>query len=187
MFPTSRLKDCSRFIHRSCHSPAVGDVYIRKGDKRQGASATREFAQYDPLLYSVTATDIRSATKLPDGSTASLRSSELDAYRVFEDLCLLANQEQPGFLRLESLPKTFALELIESVLTNYHVLFHKVGLFTRSLPNSMLTCHVAKRDIASPTPPSQSIIDQIIIRETNFSAHAAVYKSRVHPLEAFFG
>jgi hypothetical protein len=34
--------------------------------------------------------------------------------------------EQPNFLRLDSLPKTFALELIESVLTNYHGLFHRV-------------------------------------------------------------
>lgn len=66
---------------------------------------------------------------LPDGSSAYLRSSELDAYRVFEDLCLLANAESPNFLRVESLPKTFALELIESVLTNYHVLFHKVSIF----------------------------------------------------------
>ncbi|CAG7850918.1 SubName: Full=Related to MON2-Peripheral membrane protein with a role in endocytosis and vacuole integrity {ECO:0000313/EMBL:CCA72019.1} [Serendipita indica DSM 11827] len=63
--------------------------------------------------------------RLPDGTSTQLSSAELDAYRVFEDLCLLANAEAPQFLRLESLPKTFALELIESVLTNYHGLFHK--------------------------------------------------------------
>ncbi|PVG01204.1 hypothetical protein CPB86DRAFT_805390 [Serendipita vermifera] len=63
--------------------------------------------------------------KLPDGTSATLTDSEVDAYRVFEDLCLLANMEQPNFLKLESLPKTFALELIESVLTNYHGLFHR--------------------------------------------------------------
>ncbi|KAF4587994.1 hypothetical protein EYR38_009955 [Pleurotus pulmonarius] len=59
-------------------------------------------------------------THLPDGSTKSLAPSARDAFSVFEDLCLLANSEKPNFLKLESLHKTFALELIESVLTNSH-------------------------------------------------------------------
>ncbi|KAJ3930574.1 MAG: hypothetical protein NXY57DRAFT_300956 [Lentinula lateritia] len=62
---------------------------------------------------------------LPDGTTTPLSPSAKDAYSVFEDLCLLANSEKPNFLKLESLHKTFALELIESVLTNYHALFRK--------------------------------------------------------------
>ncbi|KAK7039339.1 protein MON2 [Favolaschia claudopus] len=61
--------------------------------------------------------------KLPNGTTKSLGPSARDAFSVFEDLCLLANSEKPNFLRLEFLHKTFALELIESVLTNYHDLF----------------------------------------------------------------
>ncbi|KAI1793675.1 hypothetical protein LXA43DRAFT_971708 [Ganoderma leucocontextum] len=64
-------------------------------------------------------------TVLPNGTTAELGPSAYDAYAVFEDLCLLANSEQPRFLKLDSLRKTFALELIESVLTNYHDLFRK--------------------------------------------------------------
>ncbi|KAJ7226681.1 hypothetical protein GGX14DRAFT_692973 [Mycena pura] len=63
--------------------------------------------------------------KLPNGSTKTLGPSARDAFSVFEDLCLLANSEKPNFLKLEFLPKTFALELIESVLTNYHDLFRK--------------------------------------------------------------
>lgn len=63
---------------------------------------------------------------LPDGTVAHLPPSARDAFSVFEDLCLLANSERAKFLKLESLPKTFALELIESVLTNYHELFRKV-------------------------------------------------------------
>ncbi|ESK90972.1 hypothetical protein Moror_16370 [Moniliophthora roreri MCA 2997] len=66
-----------------------------------------------------------SAVTLPNDSTISLGPSAKDAYSVFEDLCLLANSEKPNFLRLEFLHKTFALELIESVLTNYHALFKK--------------------------------------------------------------
>ncbi|TFY73222.1 hypothetical protein EWM64_g10790, partial [Hericium alpestre] len=69
----------------------------------------------------------RTDTPLPDGSTAALGPAARDAFAVFEDLCLLANAERPHFLKLEALPKTFALELIESVLTNYHDLFRKVG------------------------------------------------------------
>jgi hypothetical protein len=64
--------------------------------------------------------------QLPDGSVKGLGASALDAFSVFEDLCLLANSEKPHFLKLEFLHKTFALELIESVLTNYHQLFRKV-------------------------------------------------------------
>lgn len=65
-------------------------------------------------------------TYLPDGTTKALGPSARDAFAVFEDLCLLANSEKPHFLKLEFLHKTFALELIESVLTNYHDLFRKV-------------------------------------------------------------
>ena len=66
-------------------------------------------------------------TTLPDGSLLGLHPSARDAYSVFEDLCLLANAERPQFLKLETLPKTFSLELIESVLTNYHALFREVN------------------------------------------------------------
>ena len=64
--------------------------------------------------------------QLPNGSTKRLGPSAKDTFSVFEDLCLLANSEKPRFLKLDSLHKTFALELIESVLTNYHELFSKV-------------------------------------------------------------
>ncbi|KAI6043590.1 hypothetical protein EDC04DRAFT_668532 [Pisolithus marmoratus] len=69
--------------------------------------------------------DAMSEVSLPNGSTASLGPYATDAYSVFEDLCLLANVERPHFLRLDYLHKTFALELIESVLTNYHDLFRQ--------------------------------------------------------------
>lgn len=55
-----------------------------------------------------------------------LRPSAKDAYLVFEDLCLLVNGDSPSFLKLQSLPKTFGLELIESVMTGHSVLFQQV-------------------------------------------------------------
>lgn len=66
--------------------------------------------------------------QLPDGTTKPLGPSARDTFSVFEDLCLLANGEKSHFLRLEFLHKTFALELIESVLANYHDVFRKVGV-----------------------------------------------------------
>lgn len=69
---------------------------------------------------------LMSEQTLPDGSKKELGPSARDAYAVFEDLCLLANAEKPHFLNLDYLHKTFALELIESVLTNYHDLFRVV-------------------------------------------------------------
>ena len=65
-------------------------------------------------------------TTLPNGKTKALGPYALDAFAVLQDLCLLANAEHPHFLKLNVLRKTFALELIESVLTNYHDLFRKI-------------------------------------------------------------
>ncbi|CAJ0630351.1 10027_t:CDS:10 [Entrophospora sp. SA101] len=46
-----------------------------------------------------------------------------DAYCLFQDLCLLTNGENPMYLKLYSLSRTFGLELIESILTNHSKLF----------------------------------------------------------------
>src|ERR1700731_889825 len=75
---------------------------------------------------------------LPDGSQQLFGPAARDTYAVFEDLCLLVNSEKPRFLKLEALQKTFALELIESVLTNYHTLFRRVRAmlsYQRSCPH----------------------------------------------------
>jgi hypothetical protein len=83
-----------------------------------------------PPTDSITALNVpESETTLPGGTTRYVGPSAQDAFSVFEDLCLLANSEKPHFLKLEFLHKTFALELIESVLTNYHDLFRKVVSF----------------------------------------------------------
>jgi hypothetical protein len=65
---------------------------------------------------------------LPDGTTHALGPAVRDAFAIFEGLCLLGNGEGPRFLQLEYLHKTFTLELIEGVLTNYHELFRTVCL-----------------------------------------------------------
>lgn len=88
---------------------------------------------------------------LPDGTTKKLGPSSKDAYSVLEDLCLLANSEKPHFLKLDFLLKTFALELIESVLTNYHELFRKVCDWRRLWPS---VAHVSLPVIAQRIPTS---------------------------------
>lgn len=52
-----------------------------------------------------------------------IRGAALDAYRVFNDLCLLTESHKPKFLKSTSIPQAFGLELIESVLTNHANLF----------------------------------------------------------------
>ncbi|KAF7879068.1 hypothetical protein EAF04_000268 [Stromatinia cepivora] len=58
-----------------------------------------------------------------DDGVIQLRAAALDAYRVFNDICLLTEAQKPQFLNSTGLPQTFGLELIESVLTNHADLF----------------------------------------------------------------
>ncbi|KAL7932667.1 hypothetical protein V8C35DRAFT_306383 [Trichoderma chlorosporum] len=52
-----------------------------------------------------------------------LRAAALDAYRIFNDLCLLTENQRSEFLRFSGLQQTFGLELIESVITNHATVF----------------------------------------------------------------
>ncbi|KAL2150624.1 hypothetical protein VTH82DRAFT_7187 [Thermothelomyces myriococcoides] len=58
-----------------------------------------------------------------DGNNIPLPAAALDAYRVFNDICLLTEGQRPEYLRVSSLFQTFGLELIESVLTNHAAIF----------------------------------------------------------------
>ncbi|KAG0202741.1 hypothetical protein BGX28_004846 [Mortierella sp. GBA30] len=58
-----------------------------------------------------------------ENTEEQLRPCALDAYLLFQDLCLLTNSEPARFLKLTSISRTFGLELIESVLTNHFHLF----------------------------------------------------------------
>ncbi|KAG8667559.1 Endocytosis and vacuole integrity protein [Fusarium poae] len=48
-----------------------------------------------------------------------------DAYRIFNDLCLMTEHQRPEFIRISGLQQTFGLELIESVITNHATVFSK--------------------------------------------------------------
>lgn len=55
--------------------------------------------------------------------TVQLKAAALDAYRIFNDLCLLTQSQRPEYLRFSGLRDTFGLELIESALTNHASIF----------------------------------------------------------------
>ena len=120
--------------------------------------------------------------QLPNGSTTQLGPSAKDTFSVFEDLCLLANSEKPRFLKLEFLYKTFALELIESVLTNYHGLFSKVHIV--SLVFSILISYLAFRAHSSSTTTSLSATPEIFIRSASIPTIAALYACRISAHQA---
>lgn len=58
-----------------------------------------------------------------ENGAVQLRAAALDAYRIFNDLCLLTQSQRPEYLRFSGLQQTFGLELIESALTNHAGIF----------------------------------------------------------------
>lgn len=58
-----------------------------------------------------------------DDGNVQLKAAALDAYRIFNDLCLLTQSQRPEYLRFSGLQQTFGLELIESALTNHAAIF----------------------------------------------------------------
>jgi hypothetical protein len=128
------------------------------------------------------ANELESIT-LPDGTTQALGPAARDTFAIFEDLCLLGNGERPQFLQLEYLHKTFALELIESVLTNYHELFRKVclssslpirDLYASSCPQ-IAVMFTAFRALALITTPPLPPAPQNALRALRFPACAPRY------------
>ncbi|KAH7367454.1 endosomal peripheral membrane protein [Plectosphaerella cucumerina] len=79
---------------------------------------------FDKVVAEDKAGNVPPAGEAPtsDG-TVELRPAALDAYRVFNDLCLMTENQRPEYLRFSGLPQTFGLELIESVLTNHTSIF----------------------------------------------------------------
>jgi len=82
-----------------------------------------------PTDFSVTIPAASSPTSDNDSSEPFyLLPAARDAYLVFDDICLLVNGEQPSFLKLQNLPRTFGLELIESVLSDFSAVFISVRI-----------------------------------------------------------
>lgn len=61
----------------------------------------------------------RSLSVQVGSETIAVGPAAYDAFRVFADLCALANATQPTFVQLKSLSHHFLLEVIGSIATNY--------------------------------------------------------------------
>ncbi|KAJ3529063.1 hypothetical protein NM208_g9926 [Fusarium decemcellulare] len=71
----------------------------------------------------VVAEDKKAGDAPSDPEQTETRPAALDAYRIFNDLCLMTENQRPEFIRVTGLPQTFGLELIESVITNHATVF----------------------------------------------------------------
>ncbi|QPC63520.1 hypothetical protein HYE67_005751 [Fusarium culmorum] len=60
-----------------------------------------------------------------DAEYSDSHPAATDAYRIFNDLCLMTENQRPEFIRVSGLQQTFGLELIESVITNHATVFSK--------------------------------------------------------------
>ena len=123
---------------------------------------------------------------LPNGQLKALGLSAQDAFAVFEDLCLLANSEKPLFLKLDSLRKTFSLELIESVLTNYHDLFRKVGHYCAAMP-VVLTLSSARGTSSTPSTPPMPSRPESLVGQAQFPTHPSIDTRSLPAPEAVLG
>ncbi|KAL9090687.1 MAG: hypothetical protein Q9165_005175 [Trypethelium subeluteriae] len=82
-----------------------------------------------------------------EGSVA-VRAASRDAYKSFDDLCLLAEGQKPQFVHFSALPQASCLEIIESTLTSHSPVFstheeQKAILRLRVLP--MITRCLSER------------------------------------------
>ncbi|KAF8494680.1 hypothetical protein F5888DRAFT_1716055 [Russula emetica] len=108
---------------------------------------------------------------LPDGTTQALGPAVRDAFAIFEDLSLLGNGKRPQFLQLKYLHKTFSLELIESVLANYHELFRKVCLSSPFPIRDLLLLKQFSSELEAEAEVILTLLIKLISGETDTCKH----------------
>lgn len=118
--------------------------------------------------------------------TVEVTPSALDAFNIFSDLCLLAatagshgsafslwkggDKEKPKLLKLNTLQRTFALELIESILSGYEDGVKKVrSLFFQTTSFiDVEKINLAARVTVPPPTLSSSSTPQAVGRKADF-------------------
>ncbi|CAG8467852.1 8909_t:CDS:10 [Cetraspora pellucida] len=101
-----RLQDSKVLVVNNTAAATLRQLVINIFEKVQEEDEINE--KNGSIQPTSTVISIRGKGNIP------LRPCARDAYNLFQDLCLLTNFEQPMFLRLHSLSRTFGLELIES-------------------------------------------------------------------------
>lgn len=112
--------------------------------------------------------------EVPGTDGVTLFPSSADAYRVLLDLNSLAQEEPASFLKLSSLPRTFTLELIESILTNHASLVRAHPEFLFTLRRS--TCPLLIRCLSEKLafPPTLRFIRLLFVLLRQFSTELVV-------------
>lgn len=92
------------------------------------------------------------AAAVDANETVKISAKAFDALRVFSDVCSLIEAQKPSFLTFSSLPETFGLELLESILTNHTDAFKQrqeliFVLRTKAVP-MLLRAFSEKREFA---------------------------------------
>ncbi|CAG0915150.1 unnamed protein product [Notodromas monacha] len=83
-----------------------------------------EDGKFEDKSGSMSDNDLETLKSVSEHPPTGLRPSAADAFLLFQDLILLINGERPHWLRgLNEMTRTFGLELIESILTDFASVF----------------------------------------------------------------
>ncbi|OTB09354.1 hypothetical protein M426DRAFT_78251 [Hypoxylon sp. CI-4A] len=126
------LQNYSREIQGDLLVTALNICFILQTTKNAVVNNTSA-ATLQQLVMTVFEKVIIEDKSAPDGNfvgnaptgdgDVQLRPASMDAYRVFQDICLMTENLRPEYLRFTGLPQTFGLELIESVLSQHASVF----------------------------------------------------------------
>jgi hypothetical protein len=114
--------------------------------------------------------------EVPGAEDVTLFPCSRDAYSVIDDLNSLASGKGASFLALASLPRTFALELIESILTNHASLFRPATHPELLLCLRQSTCPLLIRSLSEPAvfPTTLRLMRLLFVLLRHFSAELRV-------------
>ncbi|KAI1006234.1 hypothetical protein K3495_g1984 [Podosphaera aphanis] len=128
----SLLQNYAQDLQRNLIATTLNICIILQGSKN-GIVSNTAAATLQQLVVSIfdkVVAEDKIAQEVPiigeapsENGPVQLRVAALDACEVFNDLCLLTESEKPLFLKSAGIPKTFGLELIESILINHAQIF----------------------------------------------------------------
>ncbi|KAI9139595.1 hypothetical protein BKA69DRAFT_1116837 [Paraphysoderma sedebokerense] len=109
----------------------------------------------DQMYHKDQPDDLGKMMAAASNATDTLRPCAKDAYLIFQDLCLLSSGDPPQFIRVSNLPRTFGLELMESILTNHHQVFLKHPQFSYLVQQRV--CPVVIKTFSEKTDFAQTL------------------------------
>ncbi|KAA3680783.1 uncharacterized protein DEA37_0007614 [Paragonimus westermani] len=91
----------------------------------------------NPALFFLVYLSVR-LEEISSANTAELSPTVMDAYRLFQDLCSLLNDETPTWISgITHFSRSLGLELVEALISTYSVLFRQHNTFAYLLKTSL--------------------------------------------------